>query len=97
MFFQGRTECVRSATCATRSTVLAVVNNSGDMAALLKECSTTHSRLVKEAALGNSVQKSSFIFKPMRKKVLKKKNKKGNVGTLLMVRSSNPFLTIFGI
>ncbi|VDN32678.1 unnamed protein product [Gongylonema pulchrum] len=46
----GRTECVRSATCATRDTVLAVENGQGDLAELLKKCSAVHSQMIKEAA-----------------------------------------------
>ncbi|KAM3722220.1 Carnitine O-palmitoyltransferase 2 [Dirofilaria immitis] len=51
-FLKGRTECVRSATCATTETVLAIENNKGNIGELLKKCSTMHSQLVKEAATG---------------------------------------------
>ncbi|VDN27750.1 unnamed protein product [Gongylonema pulchrum] len=49
-FLKGRTECVRSATCATRDAVLAVENGQGDLAELLKKCSAVHSQMIKEAA-----------------------------------------------
>lgn len=55
MAFQGRTECVRSATCATTNAVLAIESNKGNIAELLKQCSTVHSQLVKEAATGNHI------------------------------------------
>ncbi|VBB26613.1 unnamed protein product [Acanthocheilonema viteae] len=51
-FLKGRTECVRSATCATTNAVLAIENNISNIGEYLKKCSTVHSQLVKEAATG---------------------------------------------
>ncbi|CAD5225660.1 unnamed protein product [Bursaphelenchus xylophilus] len=55
-FKKGRTECIRSATSATKETVLDIVENGiSDSKALLerfKHCSETHSKLVKLGAMG---------------------------------------------
>uniref|UniRef100_A0A0R3RV08 Carn_acyltransf domain-containing protein n=1 Tax=Elaeophora elaphi TaxID=1147741 RepID=A0A0R3RV08_9BILA len=51
-FLKGRTECIRSATCATANAVLAIENNESNIDELVKKCSAMHSQLVKEAATG---------------------------------------------
>uniref|UniRef100_A0A8R1TLP8 Carn_acyltransf domain-containing protein n=1 Tax=Onchocerca volvulus TaxID=6282 RepID=A0A8R1TLP8_ONCVO len=51
-FLKGRTECVRSATCATTNAVLAIENSKSNIGELIKQCSAMHSQLVKEAATG---------------------------------------------
>jgi carnitine O-palmitoyltransferase 2 len=52
-FKKGRTECIRSATVATRDTVLAIEGEkSGNIKDLMKRCSDVHGELVKEASMG---------------------------------------------
>uniref|UniRef100_A0A915ETU4 Choline/carnitine acyltransferase domain-containing protein n=1 Tax=Ditylenchus dipsaci TaxID=166011 RepID=A0A915ETU4_9BILA len=56
-FFKGRTECVRSATIATREAVLAMETKESqktkaNLYELFKKCSDVHSQLVKEGAMG---------------------------------------------
>ncbi|KAH7729609.1 Acyltransferase ChoActase/COT/CPT [Aphelenchoides avenae] len=54
-FLKGRTECVRSATTATREAVLAFADggkNTAQMKELIKKCSDVHGQLTKEAAIG---------------------------------------------
>ncbi|MFH4980896.1 hypothetical protein AB6A40_007605 [Gnathostoma spinigerum] len=51
-FLKGRTECVRSATTATKNAVIAIENGGKDLRSLINVCSNVHSQLVKEAALG---------------------------------------------
>ncbi|CAJ0930931.1 unnamed protein product, partial [Mesorhabditis belari] len=52
-FLKGRTECMRSATSATREAVLALSSNRLEgIQELLKKCSDVHSQLVKEASMG---------------------------------------------
>uniref|UniRef100_A0A0N5AYL8 Carn_acyltransf domain-containing protein n=1 Tax=Syphacia muris TaxID=451379 RepID=A0A0N5AYL8_9BILA len=52
-FLKGRTECVRSATMETKKAVLAITNSSSErLYEFLLNCSRLHSRLVKEAAVG---------------------------------------------
>ncbi|EFO22172.2 choline/Carnitine O-acyltransferase [Loa loa] len=51
-FLKGRTECVRSATCATANAVLAIESNKDNIGEHVKKCSSVHSQLVKEAATG---------------------------------------------
>uniref|UniRef100_A0AC35U6V8 FHA domain-containing protein n=1 Tax=Rhabditophanes sp. KR3021 TaxID=114890 RepID=A0AC35U6V8_9BILA len=65
-FRKGRTECVRSATCATRDAVLAFVGkNSGNLHRLIRQCSDVHSQLVKEAAMGQGVDRHLLGLKIM--------------------------------
>ncbi|CAI4227131.1 unnamed protein product [Auanema sp. JU1783] len=52
-FLKGRTECMRSATSATREATLAILEQGKtDVRELLKKCSNDHSQLVKEASMG---------------------------------------------
>lgn len=52
-FLKGRTECMRSATSATRAATLAILEeNRKDVRQLLTDCSTQHFQLVKEASMG---------------------------------------------
>uniref|UniRef100_A0A1I7UCU3 Carn_acyltransf domain-containing protein n=1 Tax=Caenorhabditis tropicalis TaxID=1561998 RepID=A0A1I7UCU3_9PELO len=52
-FLKGRTECMRSATAATRAATLAILEeNRKDVRQLLTDCSTQHFQLVKEASMG---------------------------------------------
>ncbi|CAD6197135.1 unnamed protein product [Caenorhabditis auriculariae] len=51
-FLKGRTECMRSATAATREATLAIVEGKKDVLPLLTECSNQHGQLVKEASMG---------------------------------------------
>jgi len=52
-FLRGRTECIRSATVATRDAVLQIEGSKqGNIQDTIRACSTTHSNLVKEAAMG---------------------------------------------
>ncbi|KAI6197967.1 Carnitine O-palmitoyltransferase 2, mitochondrial [Aphelenchoides besseyi] len=55
-FKKGRTECIRSATLATREAVLQLekegINDKSTLRTLFKRCSDQHSILVKEAAMG---------------------------------------------
>lgn len=51
-FLKGRTECIRSATDATREAVLKVEQGEKLPMELFKRCSDSHSQLVKEASLG---------------------------------------------
>ncbi|KAK6750791.1 hypothetical protein RB195_002636 [Necator americanus] len=52
-FLKGRTECMRSATAATKEAALAFSAGKTEKAGeLLSQCSNTHSQLVKEASMG---------------------------------------------
>ncbi|KAL6738453.1 hypothetical protein Aduo_012000 [Ancylostoma duodenale] len=52
-FLKGRTECMRSATAATREATLAILGGKAEKPKeLLLQCSNTHSQLVKEASMG---------------------------------------------
>ncbi|CAJ0603042.1 unnamed protein product [Cylicocyclus nassatus] len=52
-FLKGRTECMRSATAATREATLALLSGKSVKAPeLLLQCSNTHTQLVKEASMG---------------------------------------------
>ncbi|EGT50231.1 CBN-CPT-2 protein [Caenorhabditis brenneri] len=52
-FLKGRTECMRSATAATRAATLAILEeNRKDVRQLLTDCSAQHFQLVKEASMG---------------------------------------------
>ncbi|CAB3409899.1 unnamed protein product [Caenorhabditis bovis] len=52
-FLKGRTECMRSATSATRAATLAILEEGKtDVRSLLTECSNIHGQLVKEASMG---------------------------------------------
>ncbi|KHJ98986.1 Choline/Carnitine O-acyltransferase [Oesophagostomum dentatum] len=52
-FLKGRTECMRSATAATREATLALLSGKTEKAGeLLLKCSNAHSQLVKEASMG---------------------------------------------
>uniref|UniRef100_A0AC34QCC7 Choline/carnitine acyltransferase domain-containing protein n=1 Tax=Panagrolaimus sp. JU765 TaxID=591449 RepID=A0AC34QCC7_9BILA len=52
-FLKGRTECIRSATVATRDAVLQIEGlKQGNIKETIRACSNTHSQLVKEASLG---------------------------------------------
>ncbi|KAI1715476.1 choline/Carnitine o-acyltransferase domain-containing protein [Ditylenchus destructor] len=54
-FLKGRTECVRSATKATRETVLALEGQNSSnkqLRELFNKCSKVHSELVKQGAMG---------------------------------------------
>ena len=62
-FKRGRTECIRSATLATRDAVLEVekhgLQRKEELRAIFKRCSDDHSKLVKEAALGEGADCAS--------------------------------------
>ncbi|CAI5447718.1 unnamed protein product [Caenorhabditis angaria] len=52
-FLKGRTECMRSATSATRAATLAILEEGKqDVKQLLTDCSNVHGNLVKEASMG---------------------------------------------
>ncbi|GMT25977.1 hypothetical protein PFISCL1PPCAC_17274, partial [Pristionchus fissidentatus] len=53
-FLKGRTECMRSATSATRAATEAIAKGAkgADAKALIAQCSAVHSQLVKEASMG---------------------------------------------
>ncbi|CAI2350314.1 unnamed protein product [Caenorhabditis sp. 36 PRJEB53466] len=52
-FLKGRTECMRSATAATRTATLAILEEGRkDVRSLLNDCSSQHFQLVKEASMG---------------------------------------------
>uniref|UniRef100_A0A8R1HRG9 Carn_acyltransf domain-containing protein n=1 Tax=Caenorhabditis japonica TaxID=281687 RepID=A0A8R1HRG9_CAEJA len=52
-FLKGRTECMRSATSATRAATLAILEEGRkDIRPLLTDCSNQHFQLVKEASMG---------------------------------------------
>ncbi|KAL3125404.1 hypothetical protein niasHT_002132 [Heterodera trifolii] len=62
-FLKGRTECVRSATSATRHAVEAFEKgslNKSEMRTLLNNCSQKHFKLVKEASLGKGFDRHFF-------------------------------------
>ncbi|PAV61547.1 hypothetical protein WR25_09870 [Diploscapter pachys] len=53
-FLKGRTECMRSATAATRNATSAIVDHKiENIKEFLKNCSNQHTELVKQASMGN--------------------------------------------
>lgn len=70
-FLKGRTECIRSATLATRETVLALQEwensikapeDSAKLLNLFRKCSDIHTQLVKEAAMGTFYFNFKILF-----------------------------------
>ncbi|VDO74902.1 unnamed protein product [Heligmosomoides polygyrus] len=54
-FLKGRTDCMRSATAATKEAVLAILDrNVKNAEKLIVNCSNTHGQLVKEASMGQA-------------------------------------------
>ncbi|KAK5977256.1 hypothetical protein GCK32_009219 [Trichostrongylus colubriformis] len=54
-FLKGRTDCMRSATAATKAATLSILEGDGkDAKQLLIDCSNTHGQLVKEASMGQA-------------------------------------------
>ncbi|KAK6010457.1 Choline/Carnitine O-acyltransferase, partial [Ostertagia ostertagi] len=54
-FLKGRTDCMRSATAATKEATLAILEDGAKNAKqLLINCSNTHGQLVKEASMGQA-------------------------------------------
>ncbi|WKY07151.1 hypothetical protein Q1695_006956 [Nippostrongylus brasiliensis] len=54
-FLKGRTDCMRSATSATKEAVMAILDGSAKNATeLIVKCSNTHGQLVKEASMGQA-------------------------------------------
>ncbi|KAJ1363183.1 hypothetical protein KIN20_022990 [Parelaphostrongylus tenuis] len=63
-FLKGRTECMRSATAATKEATLAILEgNSKNVEQLLSKCSTTHGQLVKEASMGQGFDRHMLGLK----------------------------------
>ncbi|TKR81544.1 hypothetical protein L596_015397 [Steinernema carpocapsae] len=63
---KGRTEVVRSATCATRDTVLAIeAGNLANINELIAKCSKDHTALVTEAAMGQGFDRHLLGLKIM--------------------------------
>uniref|UniRef100_A0A1I8AZ67 Carn_acyltransf domain-containing protein n=1 Tax=Meloidogyne hapla TaxID=6305 RepID=A0A1I8AZ67_MELHA len=65
-FLKGRTECMRSATIATKEAVLAFEKGNKspqEMIGLIKKCSDMHSQLIKEASLGQGFDRHFFGLK----------------------------------
>lgn len=73
-FKHGRTETVRPATSATRSCVEAFRKKSSDseLQELLKECTTVHNQLTKEAAMGQGFDRHLFALRHLAEKTGKK-------------------------
>lgn len=63
-FKHGRTECVRSATMETRETVLAFEKgHNTNTIDLIKNCSSAHQKLIKEASMGQGFDRHLFGLK----------------------------------
>ncbi len=56
-FLKGRTECMRSATSASREAVLALAKQDmpSDTRALIQKAADVHTQLVKEASMGITI------------------------------------------
>ncbi|CAK5092186.1 unnamed protein product [Meloidogyne enterolobii] len=71
-FLKGRTECMRSATTATKEAVLAFKKGNKspqEMIGLIKKCSDMHSQLIKEASLGQGFDRHFFGLKHTAKRL----------------------------
>ncbi|VDM57709.1 unnamed protein product [Angiostrongylus costaricensis] len=63
-FLKGRTECMRSATAATKEATLAILGGGAtNVEQLLLNCSTVHGQLVKEASMGQGFDRHMLGLK----------------------------------
>ncbi|KAE9419950.1 hypothetical protein Angca_002382, partial [Angiostrongylus cantonensis] len=63
-FLKGRTECMRSATAATKEATLAILGGGAtNVEQLLLNCSTVHGQMVKEASMGQGFDRHMLGLK----------------------------------